>query len=212
MTALIIGFILLGYLFLKISDASASKILPISTSTPPITEDPVEKQYQVEIDQYRQDLNNPNLSTESREIVEANLKFAEQKATERAIALAQPNESKLDSKLTAIAQETKNPSAIENITANPLPSRGIHYDPSFIYINDAEFYSAWVEPSEKDTLWFLGGVLKADKKQGVVYVFHASNRQVEKYYTPTKSGILKTYGFESNRIIFNSEKGTVFKF
>jgi len=54
--------------------------------------------------------------------------------------------------------------------------------------------------------------LKANKEQGVVYVFHASNRQVEKYYTPTKSGLLKTYGFESNRIIFNSEKGTVFYF
>jgi hypothetical protein len=180
----------------------------------PTIDDPIGNRLVTEIETYKKDLKDPKLPPESRKIVEANEKFAEKQATKRADDLAHKDEN-WAKKQTVIAKETEQPSfpkSNEKTKQPGGPERGIHYDPGFPFINDANFINAWVEPMADDALWFLAGEQKKDRDQGVLFVYHAGNHKVDRFYLPEKSGRLTVIGIDGNKLKLSSEKGGTYFF
>jgi hypothetical protein len=167
----------------------------------------VNDRYQTEIEFFEEELKNPQLSPEVRQVLQDKLDIVKSEATQWAHGSQHPGTH----------GEKANP-PIPTLTggSHRLPD-GIDNDPIIpqalpAYDNVSKINNAWRKTTPTRYYLVYAGYLATDRKQGMVLVFQLSNGALHQYLTPRKSGPVRIVKEAWPYLILESESGDTFYF
>jgi hypothetical protein len=164
--------------------------------TPRIPGDEERKQ---EIENYKTKIADTALPSDTKELLEKRLAFAEKRAT----LMARPaNPNPKDIVETADPTFSKGFEEADGIVVVPVPYSPMNY----------RIKNVWKGKIDQDKVLVYAGAITNDKDQGIVIIRYIKNNESYFFLSPSKSGILTITGYEGSILRLSSEQDDVFYF